>query len=308
MTTSKTSSNRTYSRFLTGKGVIFLPTVMVGFIMCIPATAQLDELIRMGAGQIAQSRVNQKAKAAMLADAKQAATQEIARTQRLLDQANGNGNQFRLVSSERSLTLALAGKNTQDILQKTNVLMDLNRDLELYIQKLSDGRRIANQELARTQALLSQAQGYEKQSEVAAAQRSVEVALAQDNPEGLRTMLQPLVAGNRDLEQYVQDKRAAADKRQQEESQLRAFTAAKERGGNAIRSATAEMEKAAKWLRESAAVATTMQQMRQAIMDLSPMLQNNDLSTEPQMVAVTGRLLAREAHLRTLTEIFERTK
>src|ERR1019366_7593231 len=91
----------------------------------------------------------------------------------------------------------------------------------------------------------SGAYSYGKQNQVASAQKPLELALAGENIEDIKGKTQTLAVVNRDLGQYIQDQKAAAERKQQQENDIRAFFATKERATKVIESAKAEVAQAA---------------------------------------------------------------
>jgi hypothetical protein len=240
----------------------------------------------------------------LLASEKRTDRTAIQRIQDLLKQAIRYENESVVQASITSLQSALSGSDLSEIRAKSQRLTAAGRDLEQFIaaqrvktEALANARQAANQELTRTQTLVSQAQGYGKQSQIASAQKPLELALDGENVEDIKTKTQALTEVNRDLNQYIQDQRTAAEKKRQQENDIRAFVATKQRVDKAIESAKAEIGNANKLSGDKALAAAT-KEANQAVSELAAKLQNDDPKDAPQISALADRLAKAEQNLK----------
>ena len=225
----------------------------------------------------------------------------------LLKQAKGYDNQLVVETNIRNLESSLAGDNVKEIRARAQGLTTANRDLQQFLteqkaeaEALLNARQAANEELTRTPILLTQAQGYGKQNQVASAQKPLELALAGENADEIKSKTQALVAVNRDLDQYIQDAKAAAEKKRQQENQARVFVATKQRAEKAIGSATAAVTGAAKYSGDKE-IATASRSTAQTMNELSAKARTADPRDEPQISKLTERLGAEQSRLSAMT-------
>jgi uncharacterized protein len=68
----------------------------------------------------------------------------------------------------------------------------------------------ANEELTRSNTLLSQAQGYERRDQIEAAQRQLAVAIDWDNPHEIQAKTTTLAALNREFDEYIRQRKLLA--------------------------------------------------------------------------------------------------
>jgi len=132
----------------------------------------------------------QMAKATALANARETANRELARTQTLLDAAEGFNRVSQVESIKKPLDLALAGEDGDEITIRTQALVAINRDLDSYIQRLKLAAESKRQTATGIRALLATKQRAEKAIESTNAQIGNAARLTSDR--GVATAMQQM--------------------------------------------------------------------------------------------------------------------
>jgi hypothetical protein len=164
---------------------------------------------------------------------------------------------------------------------------------------LANTREAANVELTRTQSLLAQAQGYSKQNQVASARKPLELALVGENLEDIQSKIQTLAAVNRDLDRYIQDQKATAERKRQQENDIRAFLATEQRAEKVMESAKTAVGQAQR--SGDNTVAPAVKEVSQAMDQLSALIKKNDPKDEHQVSALADRVAKAEQTLKSAT-------
>jgi hypothetical protein len=189
-------------------------------VLCAPASGQFDQLRHLGQKVLSNRAASQKAKADTLEILKETGANELTRTQRLLDQAPGYDSRGKITLAMSSLEDALTGKNTKEIQKRTDALIVVTRDLDLFVQTVSAAKRHADElatvlysageELTKTRRLMRDGPGYDAMSQVTAAQSSLELAIAGKKVEEIADKTQALVAVDSGLNHYIEIQNATA--------------------------------------------------------------------------------------------------
>jgi hypothetical protein len=284
------------------------PCSFPGFYLHNPSEVQFANSICTDLKQTVLDARREYADAQMLVVEKQNGNALIQRSHSLLTQAKGYDNLPVVESSIAALEAAVAGDDVNVIRARAQALITVNRDMDQFIsvQKaraaaLVKARETANQELLKTRALLKQAAGYDKTSQVASAQGPLESALTGENVDEITTRTQALVAVNRDIDRFIQEQRASAERKQRQENQVRAFAAAKQRADRAIESAKAEIASASQWTGDRA-LATAVQEMKRSVDELSVKAKGIDPQQGPAISLLTDRLASSEHRVKVLTQ------
>lgn len=282
------------------------PCRFQGFFRYGPAEAEFANSVCEDLKRVVADTRTELADARLLATEKRNAATAVQRARDLLAQAKGYQSRPALEASIASAETVVVSSDLNDIRAKLQVLTTGIRDVEQFMavqrakaEVLAKAREAGSQQLARTQLLLSQAQGYSDSSQVVAAQRQLEVALAGENVEQINARLQEVVATSQHIDQYMQEQKAAAERKRQHEHHIRAFIAAKQRGEKAVVSARSELGKAAS-LAGDARLTATVQTTTRTLQALSLKLQSRDPKDEAQISALTDKLASGESQIRAL--------
>jgi hypothetical protein len=280
------------------------PCSFRGFYRYTPSEVQFANSICKDLKQTVADARREYAETRLLITEKENAKTAIQRTRDLLQRAKGYQNASAVGASISSLETALNTDDLNIIRARAQSLTNANRDLDQFIEveaakagALATAREAGNQELLKTQALLNQAQGYTKTSQIVSVQKPLELALTGEDIDEIRAGTQALVAMNHDVQTYIDQQKATAEKKRQQENQVRIFVAAQQRVGKVIESAKVDITNASKWSSDGL-VASDIQSTAKLISELSGKVNTINPNEVMEISRLTDELAAAAVELK----------